>query len=57
MMAYFYDPASEALHLVCFEIFVKWMTSCLSKLKILHSFCFQNAIHDNPTASSEQIFT
>ena len=32
--------SSEALHMVIFENFVKSMTSCLLKLKITPSFCF-----------------
>ena len=35
--------ASEALHRVQLEIFVKSRTSCLSKLNVLPSFCFPNA--------------
>ena len=40
----FYEFASEALHIVIFENFVKSMTSCLSKLKVTPKFCipFQN---------------
>ena len=36
---YFYEVASEALHIVIFENFVKSMTSCLLKLKVTPSFC------------------
>ena len=41
---YFYEFASEALHIVIFENFIKSMTSCLSKLKVTPSFLlrFQN---------------
>ena len=49
---YFYEFASEALHIVIFENFVKSMTSCLSKLKVTPSFCFAFKIPDNPTASN-----
>ena len=37
---YFSEFASEALHIVIFEIFIKSMTSCLSKLKVTPCFCF-----------------
>ena len=49
---YFYEFASEALRIVIFENFVKSMTSCLSKLKITHKFCFPFKIFDNSTASN-----
>jgi hypothetical protein len=49
---YFSEFASEALHIVIFENFVKSMTSCLSKLKVTPSFCFAFKIHDNVTATS-----
>ena len=49
---YFYEFASEALHIVIFENFVKSMTFCLSKLKVTPSFCFPFKIPDNPTATS-----
>ena len=53
---YFYEFASEALHIVIFENFVKSMTSCLSKLKVTPSFYFAFKNPDNPTASTiEQI--
>ena len=48
---YFYEFASEALHIVIFENFVKSMTSCLAKLKFTPSFCFAFKIPDNPTAT------
>ena len=48
---YFSEFASEALHIVIFENFVKSMTSCLSKLKVTTSFCFAFKIPDNVTAS------
>ena len=51
---YFSEFASEALHIVIFEIFVKSMTSCLSKLKVTPSFCFAFKIPDNVTASTKQ---
>ena len=51
---YFYEFASEALHIVIFENFVKSITSCLSKLKVTPSFCFTFKIPDDPTASSIQ---
>ena len=43
--------ASEALHMVGFEIFVKPMMSCLSCFKVTPSFCFPNAIPDNMIAN------
>merc|ERR1711997_569714 len=49
---YFYEFASEALHIVIFENFVKSITSCLSKLKVTPSFCFAFKIPDNLTAST-----
>jgi hypothetical protein len=49
---YFYEFASEALHIVIFEIFVKTMTSCLSKLKVTFSFCFAFKIPDDPIATT-----
>ena len=48
---YFYEFASEALHIVIFENFVKSTTSCLSKLQVIHSFYFAFKITDDPTAS------
>ena len=36
--------ASEALHMIGYEFFVKSIMSCISKLKVLPSFCFPNAI-------------
>ncbi len=48
---YFSEFASEALHIVIFENFVKPMTSCLSKLKVTPSFCFAFKIPDDPTAT------
>ena len=48
----FYEFASEALHIVIFEKFVKSMTSCLSKLKVTPSFCFPIKIPDGPTATN-----
>ena len=48
---YFYKFASEALHIVIFENFIKSMTSCLSKLKVTRSFCFTFKIPDDRTAS------
>ena len=38
---YCYDSASEALHMVSFEIIANSMTYCLSELKVTASFCFQ----------------
>jgi hypothetical protein len=49
---YFSEFASEALHIVIFENFVKSMTSCLSKFKVMPSFCFPFKILDDPTAST-----
>ena len=49
---YYYEFASEALHIVIFENFVKSMTSCLSKLKITPSFCFAFKIPDDVAAST-----
>ena len=49
---YFYESASEALHIVIFENFVKPMTSCLSKLKVTPSFCFPFKIPDDSTATN-----
>ena len=51
---YFYEFASEALHIVIFENFIKSMTSCLSKLKVTFSFCFAFKIPDDPTATNIQ---
>ena len=48
---YFYEFASEALHIVIFEN-VKSITPSLSKLKVTPSFCFAFKIPDNLTASS-----
>ena len=48
---YFFEFASEALHIVIFENFVKSMTSSLSKLKVTPGFCFPFKIPDNPTAT------
>ena len=42
---YFYEFASEALHIVIFENFLK------SKLKVTPSFCFAFKIPVDPTAS------
>ena len=53
---YFYEFASEALHIVIFENFVKSMMSCLSKLKVTPIFCFPFKIPDDPTATSMYIF-
>ena len=47
----FSEFASEALHIVIFENFVKSMTSCLLKLKVTPSFCFTFKIPDDPTAT------
>ena len=52
---YFYEFASEALHIVIFENFVKSMMSCLSKLKVTPSFCFAFKIPDDPTASKWEL--
>jgi hypothetical protein len=49
---YFNEFASEALHIVIFENFVKSMTSCLSKLKVTPSCCFPFKIPDHPTATN-----
>ena len=49
---YFSEFASEALHIVIFENFIKSMTSCLLKLKVTPSFCFPFEIRDNPTTSN-----
>ena len=48
---YFYEFASETLHIVIFESFIQSKTSCLSKLKVTPSFCFAFKIPDNPTAT------
>ena len=45
---YFNEFASEALHIVNFENFVKLMTSCLSELKVT-----PNKIPDDVTATSK----
>jgi hypothetical protein len=50
---YFSEFASEALHIVIFENFVKSMTSCLSKLKVTPIFCFAFKIPDDPTATKQ----
>ena len=42
---------SEVLHIENFEIFVKSMICCLSKLKVTPSFCFTSKIPDDPTAT------
>ena len=52
---YFYELASEALHIVIFENFIKPMMSCLSKLKVTHSFCFAFKIPDDVTASNNYV--
>jgi hypothetical protein len=52
---YFYEFASEALHIVIFENFIKSMTSCLSKLKVTPSFCFAFKIPDDPTTTNVYI--
>ena len=49
---YFSEFASEVLHIVMFEIFVKSMTSCLSKLEVTPSFCFAFKIPDDVAAST-----
>jgi hypothetical protein len=46
---YFSEFASEALHIVIFENFVKSMTPCLSKLKVTPNFCFAFKIPDDMT--------
>ena len=48
---YFSEFASEALHIVIFENFVRSM-SCLSKLKVTPSFCFAFKISDYVTATN-----
>ena len=53
---YFYEFASEALHIVIFENFIKSMTSCLSQLRFKPNFCFTFKIPDNPTASNINIW-
>ena len=50
---YFSEFASEALHIVIFEIFVQSMMSCLSKLKVTPSFCFAFKIPDDKTATTQ----
>ena len=50
---YFSEFASEALHIVIFENFVKSMMSCLSKLKVTPNFCFAFKIPDDVTASNK----
>ena len=47
----FYDSASEALHIVGFETSIKSMFSCWSICKVLTSFCFSNAIPEDPIES------
>ena len=47
-----YEFASEVLHIVIFENFIKFMASCLSKLKVTANFCFAVKILDDPTASN-----
>ena len=44
---YFSEFASEALHIVIFENFVKSMTSSLLKLKVTPNFCFALKIPDD----------
>merc|ERR1711997_200508 len=52
---YFYEFASEALHIVIFENFIKSMTPCLSKLKVTPSFYFPFKIPDHPTATNKYV--
>ena len=52
---YFYEFASEALHIIIFENFVKSIMFSLSKLKVTPSFCFAFKIPDDPTASSNYL--
>ena len=52
---YLSEFASEALHIVIFEDFVKSMTSCLSKLKVTPSFCFAFKIPDDVAASTKYV--
>ena len=49
---YFFEFASEALHIIIFENFVKSMTSCLLKLEVTPKFCFPFKIPNDPTASN-----
>ena len=51
---YFYEFASEALHIFNFENFLKSMTSCLSELKVIPSFCLAFQIPDNVTATNNE---
>ena len=51
----FYEFASEALHIIIFEIFVKSMTSCLLELKVTPNFCFAFKIPDNVTATNIEL--
>ena len=53
-MTFFSEFAPEALHIVIFEIFVKSMTSWLSKLKVTPNFCFAFKIPDDVAASTLQ---
>ena len=41
--------------MVGFENYVKAIMSCLSKLKVLLSFYFPNAIPDNPTVTKQYV--
>ena len=50
---YFYEFASEALHIVIFKFFVKSMPSWLLKLKVMPSFCFPFKIPDSLTATNK----
>ena len=49
MTTYFYEFASEVLHIVIFENFVKLMKSSLSESKFTPNFCFAFKIPDDVT--------
>ena len=53
---YIYEFASEALHIVIFENFVKSMAPSLSELKVTPSFCFAFKIPDDHAVTSIDIF-
>ena len=54
---YFYEFASEALHIFNFENFVKSMMPSLLELKVTPSFCFAFKIPDDVTATNKYSLT
>ena len=49
------ESMTAFLNLLVIKNFVKSMTSCLSKLKVTHNFCFAFKIHDAVTATNSMI--